>query len=58
MEPVIAIGLRTIFGLLVGMFLSVLGFYAGWFSSPPGPNLPAFLLVVGAGLGGDENQPA
>ena len=52
MEPVIAIGLRTVFGLLVGMFLSVLGFYAGWFSSPPGPNLPAFLLIVGAGLGG------
>ena len=51
MEPVIAVALRTIFGLLVGMFLSVLGFYAGWFSSPPGPNLPASMLIAGAGLG-------
>jgi len=51
MGPVIAVGLRAAFGLLVAMFLSVLGFYAGWFSSPPGPNLPASMLIIGAGLG-------
>ena len=51
MLTVIAVGLRAIFGLLVGLFLSVLGFYAGWFSSPPGPTLPASILIIGAGLG-------
>ena len=51
MYYVAAIVIRAIFGLLVGMFLSVAGFYAGWFSSPPGPTLPASLLILGAGLG-------
>ena len=46
-----AIAIRTVFGLLLGMFLSVAGFYAGWFSSPPGPTLPASFLILGSGLG-------
>ena len=46
-----AIVLRAVFGLLIGMFLSVAGFYAGWFSSPPGPTLPIFFLIFGSGLG-------
>ncbi len=46
-----AIALRSVFGLLLGMFLSVAGFYAGWFSSPPGPTLPVFFLICGSGLG-------
>ena len=46
-----AIFIRVIFGLFLGMFLSVIGFYAGWFASPPGPTLPASFLIVGAGLG-------
>ena len=51
MGPVIAVSLRTAFGLLVAMFLAFLGFFAGWFSSPPGPDLPASMLISGAGLG-------
>ena len=51
MRPVIVVVLRAAFGLMVGTGLSVVGFFAGWFSSPPGPNLPASLLIVGAGLG-------
>lgn len=51
MGPVIAVSLRCTFGLLVAMFLSVLGFYAGWFMSPPGPTIPAPMLIGGAGLG-------
>ncbi len=51
MGPVIAVALRAAFGLLVASFLSVLGFYAGWFSSPPGPDLPSSMLIGGAGLG-------
>ena len=46
-----AIVIRATFGLLLGMFLSVAGFYSGWFSSPPGPTLPASLLLTGSGLG-------
>ena len=46
-----AIVIRAVFGLLLGMFLSVAGFYAGWFSSPPGPTLPVSLLIGGSGLG-------
>ena len=46
-----AIVIRAIFGLFLGMFLSVVGFYAGWFSSPPGPTLPASFLIWGSGLG-------
>lgn len=51
MYSVAAIALRSVFGLLIGMFLSVAGFYAGWFSSPPGPTLPTFFLIFGSGLG-------
>ena len=51
MVPVIAISLRTAFGLLVAMFLSFLGFFAGWFSAPPGPVVPPPMLIGGAGLG-------
>jgi hypothetical protein len=46
-----AVVIRAGFGLLLGMFLSVAGFYAGWFWSPPGPTLPAFPLIAGTGLG-------
>ncbi len=46
-----AIALRSLFGLLIGMFLSVAGFYAGWFSSPPSPTLPILFLICGSGLG-------
>ena len=51
MSPILAVILRAAFGLLVAMFLAFLGFFAGWFSSPPGPDLPAVMLVSGAGLG-------
>ena len=51
MGPVIAVSLRAAFGLLVAMLLAFVGFFAGWFSSPPGPNLPAPMLIGGAGLG-------
>ena len=51
MAPIIVIGLRVAFGLLVATGLSFVGFFAGWFSSPPGPNLPASMLIGGAGLG-------
>lgn len=51
MAPVIAVALRAAFGLLVAGGLSFVGFFAGWFSSPPGPNLPASMLIVGSGLG-------
>jgi len=51
MGPVIIVVLRAAFGLMVGTGLSFVGFFAGWFSSPPGPNLPASMLIVGAGLG-------
>jgi len=51
MYSVAAIALRSVFGLLIGIFLSVAGFYAGWFSSPPGPTLPIFFLLFGSGLG-------
>ncbi len=46
-----AIAIRAAFGLLLAMFLSVGGFYAGWFSSPPGPTLPISFLIWGSGLG-------
>ncbi len=46
-----AIVVRAVFGILLGLLLSVAGFYAGWFSSPPGPTLPIFFLIWGSGLG-------
>ena len=51
MGPVLAVVLRAAFGLMVGTGLSLVGFFAGWFSSPPGPILPASMLIAGAGLG-------
>lgn len=46
-----AIAIRAAFGLLLAMFLAVGGFYAGWFSSPPGATLPISYLIWGSGLG-------
>ncbi len=46
-----AIAIRATFGLLIGLLLSVTGFYAGWFLSPPGPTLPVSILIWGSGLG-------
>ena len=46
-----AIVIRAAFGLLLAMFLAVGGFYAGWFSSPPGALLPVTFLIWGSGLG-------
>jgi len=51
MGPLVAVGLRAAFGMMVSLGLSFVGFFAGWFSAPPGPNLPASFLIVGAGLG-------
>ncbi|MCH8831642.1 MAG: hypothetical protein IID00_02705 [Chloroflexi bacterium] len=51
MGPVIAVLLRAAFGVMVGTGFAFVGFFAGWFLSPPGPNLPASFLIVGAGLG-------
>ncbi len=46
-----AIVVRAVFGILLGLLLSVAGFFAGWFSSPPSATLPILFLVCGSGLG-------
>ena len=51
MESVAAIIIRCSFGLLLGLFLGVAGFYVGWFVSPPGRSLPTALLLNFGGLG-------
>ena len=51
MGPVIAVGMRTAFGLMVATGLAFVGFFVGWVSSPPGPTLPVSMLIGGAGLG-------
>jgi hypothetical protein len=48
---VIIVVLRASFGLMVATGLAFVGFFAGWFSAPPGPTLPASMLIGGAGLG-------
>ena len=49
--PVVTVILRGSFGLMVATGLAFVGFFAGWFSAPPGPTLPASILMTGAGLG-------
>ena len=51
MGPLIVVSLRAAFGLMVGTGFALAGFFSGWFSAPPGPNLPASYLIIGAGLG-------
>ena len=56
MLSAVAMGVRVSFGVLLALFLGVVGLYFGWFITPPGPTLPSALLVsfagVGAGVGG------
>ena len=49
--PVIAVVFRALFGLMVATFLGFAGFFAGWFSAPPGPGIPESMLIIGAWLG-------
>ena len=51
MQAVAALSSRAIVGLVVGLFLAVLGWLAGWFFTPPGPQLNVSLLIFGSGLG-------
>jgi len=56
MEAVVAIGSRSVLGLVLGLFMAVVGFFIGWLATPPGPELPMPLLTstsgVGASIGG------
>ncbi|MBQ10344.1 MAG: hypothetical protein CMJ45_02205 [Planctomyces sp.] len=49
--PFITVLFRAAFGLMVGTFLAFAGFFAGWFSAPPGPAIPEPLLIIGTWLG-------
>lgn len=51
LETLAAIVIRCSFGLLLGLFLGVAGFYVGWFVSPPGRSLPTGLLLNFGGFG-------
>lgn len=50
-ETTAAIILRGLFGVFIGLFLGVIGFYFGWFVAPPGPVLPTALLLFFGGMG-------
>ena len=52
MEPALAIVVRLAFGLVFGLFLSLAGFFAGWFIAPPGQTIPTGLLLSASGVGG------
>jgi hypothetical protein len=49
--PLVTVILRLSFGLMVATGLAFVGFFAGWFAAPPGPVLPASILMTGSGLG-------
>ena len=51
LESAAAIIIRGFFGVFLGLFLGVLGFYVGWFVTPPGPGLPTSLLLNFGGTG-------
>ena len=46
-----SIGIRSLFGILLGLFLGVMGFYVGWFVAPPGPTIPTSLVLTMTGVG-------
>ena len=46
-----AIGIRSLFGIFMGLFLGVAGFYVGWFVTPPGPTIPSSLVITLTGAG-------
>ena len=50
-ESAAAIIIRSLFGVFIGLFLGVIGFYFGWFVAPPGPILPTALLLFFGGVG-------
>lgn len=56
MDGAIMVGVRAVFGLVLGLFLAVVGWFFGWLVTPPGPQIPTSLLIsfsgIGAGLGG------
>ena len=45
------VGVRLIFGVVLGMFLSLGGFFAAWLIAPQGQTLPLGFLLVGSGVG-------
>lgn len=56
MEGALMVSVRAVFGLVLGLFLAVAGWFLGWMIAPPGPQIPMSLLVffsgIGAGIGG------
>ena len=51
MQVVAALSSRAVFGLVIGLFLAVVGWLAGWFATPPGPQINISLLIFFSGLG-------
>jgi hypothetical protein len=55
-DGVFMVSVRAVFGLVLGLFLAVVGWFFGWLVTPPGAQIPISLLVllsgIGAGIGG------